>query len=180
MKYQHECPDCRFEEKRSIGGKFKICAYCLQPVDSENIKEKFSFSEKKVIPQEASLAGTGVLRESTSFLTTSGVAFLAISGLQISLFNAIIFGVICAVLIVGLTKPTIILLKLLGCLTLFFLIGGKLIEAALSFVDQAVRYFELWEFFEIKDKALENAILLIFPRLNRCKRSILPFCENRS
>lgn len=179
MKSQHECPDCRFEEKRSIGRKFKICAYCLQPVDSEN-KEEFSFSEKKVIPQEASSAGTGVLRENTSFLTTSGVAFLAISGLHMSPFNAIIFGIICAVLIVGLTKPTIVLLKLLGGLTLFFLIGGKLIEAALSFVDQAVRYFELWEFFEIKDKALESAILLIFPRLNRCKRSILPFCENRS
>lgn len=177
MKSRHTCHDCEFAEKRFVGEKFKMCVYCMQPVDP--VKERNDFSpsgdmaEKEDVPY---FEKVGSLRESTSFLTTSGVAFFAIFGLHMSSFNAFILGIISAILMVGLIKPTIIMLKFFGCVAILFLIGGKLVEGVTYFVDQIIRYFELWEFFEVKEKLIEGVSIFFLPgRYIKSIQKILEF-----
>lgn len=152
MKPGDTCRHCEYEEKRFLGEKFKICAYCMQPVNFEKGENELSLKGKNDINGKTVFKDEPIsLRENTSFLTTAGVMFLAIFGLQMSSFNAFIFGLISAVLVIGPIKPSLIILKFFGVLAILLVLSGKLVEVVFYMTDKVIRYFELWEFYEIKD-----------------------------
>ncbi|AVR46853.1 hypothetical protein C7S20_17185 [Christiangramia fulva] len=136
----------------------------MRPVKPEEERIDHSSSENKTKKAKVSFYdNVGGLRESTSFLTTSGVAFFAIFGLHLSSFNAFILGIISAILMVGLIKPTIIMLKILVSLVVLFLLGGKIIQGVCFLVDQAIKYFELWKLLEKKDELIRGFSMVFLP-----------------
>lgn len=161
MESRLPCRECKFEEKKYIGQKFKICAYCLQPVVIRKARNEVILIDTGR-QEEAQNLKAGHLRENTSFLTTSGAMFFGVFGLHLSFFNAFVFGIIAAILMVGFIKPTIITLKFFGIISAIFLLGGKFIECITSVVNYTIEYFELWKLFEIKDELTEGFCFFIF------------------
>lgn len=76
MKSRHTCHNCEFVEKWYVSEKFKMSADCMQPVDPDKERNRFFPSGEMVKNEDISFfQKSGSLRESTSFPTTSGVAF---------------------------------------------------------------------------------------------------------
>ena len=104
----------------------------------------------KLVHTPESSAEESIGMESVSFLTTSGITAFAIFGLEVSLFNALIFGLITALLISGLVKPMLLTLKSLGILFIFLFTAYKIVEFSLYFIDQVILFFELRDSIFIK------------------------------
>lgn len=125
------CEYCKEIEARHIGTKYKICGYCMQPVTEEQ--------QQVQQPQQEIIVG----KESASLLTTSGVTALAIFGFEISVFNSLLIGLLSAVILVGMVKPAILVLKSFGVLGLFLLFADKMVDLIVYFVHQVNIYFKL-------------------------------------
>ena len=97
-----KCPHCKGVSKKHIGRRFKICGYCMQPVKSIERSEN-----------------NAIGLESVSFLTTSGIIAIGVFGFELSLFNALILGLISAFLITDIYKPVLLTLKAIGVLLIF-------------------------------------------------------------
>ncbi len=134
MNYKN-CEYCKDIEAKHIGSKFKICGYCMQPVDNKQI-------ENEPVHQEMIVG-----KESASLLTTSGVTALAIFGFEISVFNSLLIGLLSAVILVGMVKPALLVLKSFGVLGLFLLFADKMVDLIVYFVNQVQIYFQLTQEF---------------------------------
>lgn len=145
MINSQQCPHCKGVKQKQIGGRFKVCAYCMQPV--ENCSEK----------QNDEVIGM----ESVSFLTTSGVTALGIFGLDLSVFNALVLGLISAFLITDLLKPIILTLKAIGVLLILLFATGKIVDFTLYFIEQVILFFELRDSVILKD-GLVAAFIIVF------------------
>ena len=126
-----KCPHCKGAPENLIGHRFKICGYCMQPVKDIQVHK----------PEKSTEETIGL--ESVSFLTTSGITAFAIFGLEVSLFNALIFGLITALLLSGLVKPMLLTLMSLGILLIFLFTADKIVEFSLYFIEQVILFFEL-------------------------------------
>ncbi|MUP47473.1 hypothetical protein E0K83_17155 [Gramella sp. BOM4] len=83
------------------------------------------------------------VKESLSILTTSGVTAISVFGLEISLFNGLLLGLIITLLVVGFLKPIYLTLSALGAMFLVVFSANKIVEYSLYFIEQVILFFQL-------------------------------------
>lgn len=114
----------------------------LNPVNS-----KFSRGVKKT---------KGFIKEVASLLTTSSVTALTVFGLEISLLNGLLLGLIITLLVVGFFKPIYLTLSALGAVFLVLITANKLVEYGIYFIKQLILFFNL------RDGAfMENSVMAV-------------------
>ncbi|MDX1428033.1 MAG: hypothetical protein R3206_09440 [Salegentibacter mishustinae] len=124
--------------RHSIINDLQVSARKHYPAFQDLHSQTFKASEKADQAKK-------VLKESLSLLSTSAVTALGIFGLELSILNSIILGLIVTLLVLGFFKPIFLSLGIL-CIGILILFSDcKLVAYGVYFAEQLIIFFSLRE-----------------------------------